>query len=260
MPPTDARNDTPIDPTDAQNDAPIDPTDAGQRLAELERDVRALGHEIRSPLVALKGFTGLLGETLSGVLDESGRHFLARIEEAGRRIEHRLDDFATLLAIDVESPSRSWVDVARVMEGLVARFKPSLDEVGMRILISPDPPLVHADQAQLELALSHLIGNALQHGTPSEPRHVQIHVERDEGCTRIGVVDGGPGMDAAFAARAFTPFDSAGTRHRRVDDGRESTGIGLAIVRRVAAAHGGQARLETEPGRGTRVVLTFPHP
>ena len=231
-----------------------------QRLAELERDVRALSHGIRSPLVALKGFSGLLAEEHAEALGESGRHFLQRIEEASRRIESRLNDFAQLLAIDEESPSRSWTDPTPLIESLASSFKGALDEAGMRILMSNDPPLVYCDQRQLEVALTHLIGNALQHGVPAEPRHVQIRITGDDAATTISVTDDGPGMEEAMAERAFEPFDAAGEQRRRFDDGRESTGIGLALVRRIADAHGGEARFETAPGRGMTVTLTFPHP
>jgi signal transduction histidine kinase len=226
---------------------------------ELERDVRAFSHGIRSPLVALKGFAGLLDEECGDRLGESGRHFLKRIDEASRRIEWRLNDFAQLRSIHDEGPSRGWIDPSPLIEALATAFKAALDETGMRILMSNDPPLVYCDQAELEVALTHLVGNALQHGVPSEPRHVQIHITRDETATRLCVCDDGPGMDESIARRAFEPFESAGDRRRRFDDGRESTGIGLALARRIAEAHGGTARLETGPGEGTRVFLTFPH-
>jgi len=230
-----------------------------RRIADLERDIHALSHSIRSPLVALKGFAGLLQEELAEGLGDNGRHFLGRISEAGRRIEARLNDLAQLHAATEKPPSRTWIDPAPLVEALAAEFKPTLDETGMRILLSQDLPLVHCEPRLLELALRHLIGNALQHGTPSEPRHVEISIERLESETRVAVKDGGPGMDEALAQRAFEPFDSAGSRIRRFDDGRESSGIGLALVKRIAEAHGGRALLETAPGRGTRVVVTLPH-
>jgi two-component system OmpR family sensor kinase len=230
-----------------------------RRIAEVERDLHALSHAIRSPLVALKGFAGLLRDEISDSASENGIHFLSRIVEAGRRIEHRLDDLGQLLDVSEQNPNRSWVDPRPLIEALAAEFKPALDESGMRILLSHDTPLIHCDRSQLETALTHLIGNALQHASPSEPRHVQIRIERDDTHTRVLVIDSGPGMDEALARRAFEPFDCAGDRRRRFDDDRESSGIGLALVGRIAAAHGGAASIDTTPGGGTTVVMTFPH-
>ncbi len=230
-----------------------------ERIAELERDLHALSHTIRSPLVALKGFAGLLEEEAAGQLGDNGRHFLGRISEAGRRIELRLNDLAQLMTIAEQAPAAGWVDPVSIVEALAGEFKPALDDTGMRILVSQEPPLVYCDRAQLELALRHLIGNALQHGAPSEPRHVEIHIHRDDAGTHVSVTDSGPGMEPSVEQRAFDPFDCAGDRQRRFDDARESSGIGLALVERIAIAHGGTVRIETEPGRGTTVVINFPH-
>jgi len=237
----------------------LEHADRARSLAGLERDVHALSHSIRSPLVAVKGFAGLLEEELGEQLDDSGRHFLGRIQEAGRRMEWQLNDLNQLLALYEQAPSANWCDPVPVIESLASEFKPALDEAGMRILVSLDVPLVYCDRAQLALALRHLIGNALQHGAPSEPRHVEVHVARSESDTRVTVTDSGPGMDEALARRAFEAFDRSGERHRCFDGGRESSGVGLGLVRRIAEAHGGDAAIESDPGRGTRVVMTFPH-
>lgn len=244
---------SPADPAQSRSDA------AALRTEELEASLHAISHSIRSPLVALKGFTSLLAGELGAESGAKSHHFLARIDEAERRIEWRLDDLGELVALNEQVPIRSWTDPASLVDALGAEFKPALDETGMRILASRDAPFIHCDRGLLETALRHLIGNALQHGVPSEPRHVQIEIERFETETVVSVLDHGPGMDEGQRRRAFEPFDAAGARTRRFDDGRESTGIGLSLVRRIARAHGGEARITSEPGRGTRVVMTFPH-
>ncbi len=230
-----------------------------ERIASLERDLHALSHTIRSPLVALKGFAGLLEEDVAERLGDNGRHFLGRIVEAGRRIELRLNDLSQLMNLAEQPPNPGWIDPIGIVEALAADFKPALDDTGMRILVSQDPPLVYCDAVQLELALRHLIGNALQHGAPSEPRHVEVQFVRDDDGTHVRVADAGPGMDPSVEGRAFEPFDTAGGRQRRFDEGRESSGVGLALVERIAIAHGGRVRLDTSAGHGTAVVITFPH-
>lgn len=262
------RCDTPEDATDLKQrcDTPEDATDLKQRcnalehrVAELERDFHALSHSIRSPLVALKGFAGLLEEEFDSGLGDNGRHFLGRISEAGRRIETRLNDLAEVLSVYEQPPVPTWVDPVPVIEGLAGEFKPALDDTGMRLLIERDLPMIYCDRAKLALALTHLIGNALQHGASAQPHQIQIRAERDATETRVSVVDTGAGMEAPIEQRAFDLFDSAGDRTRRFDDGRESSGVGLALVRRIAESHGGEAILESGPDRGTRVVMSFPH-
>ena len=238
--------------------AEIDPRD--RRIADLERDLHALSHSIRSPLVALKGFAGLLEEEAGDTLGDNGRHFLGRISEAGRRIEWRLNDLGTLLAIRDDPTTRTWVDLEPVLDDLGAVLKPVLERADARLIRPYDAPPIWCDQAQLRTALLHLIGNALQHAVSDANPDIHVRVRRGDEASEITVLDSGPGMEAPVAERAFSLFECAGERRRSFEDGRESTGLGLALVRRIAEAHSGRAWIKNEPGEGLRVVLSLPHP
>ena len=240
------------------SEAGRDPRD--ERIAQLERDMHALSHSIRSPLVALKGFAGLLEEEARDALDDNGRHFLGRISEAGRRIEWRLNDLGALLAVSERPGPRSWVDLLPLLDDLAAELKPAFDRTGARLVRPVEAPLVWCDRAQLRTALLHLLGNALQHGVTDAHPDVHVRAQQSDEATEISVIDGGVGMDAALCARAFDLFDCAGERRRCFGEGRESTGVGLALVRRVAMAHGGMAWIESEPGNGVRATISLPHP
>ena len=263
MPPSLRRRTQPApEPNDTRRpDAPASARDARDlRIAELERDLHSLAHALRSPLVALKGFTGLLEEDAAERLDENGRHFLGRIAEASRRIEWRLDDLSQLLQLAEAPPACTWVDLEVLLEDLAAEIKPALEDRDARLCVPLEPPKVWADRGQLRLALEHLVRNALQHAVGPDAPDIHLRVEHADAGLAIAVIDGGPGIDGARIDSAFELFEAAGGRVRPGPDERESTGLGLALVRRVARAHGGEAHIERGAEGGTRVVVTLPNP
>lgn len=235
-----------------------DPRD--ERITELEADLESLSHSIRSPLVALKGFAGLLEEEAGGKLGENGLHFLGRVKEAGQRIEWRLDDLGRLLEIGDGAFARQWVDPGPVLDSIGSELKELIEARDAHLVRPEDAPSIWCDRSQLRLALVHLIGNALQHGVTEKAREIRIQLASVGHATEISVADDGPGIDASLRAHAFDLFACAGERRRIFESGRESTGLGLTLARRIARAHGGSARIESTPGQGVRVTLSFPRP
>ena len=105
----------------------------------------------------------------------------------------------------------------------------------------------------LRRVLDNLLDNAVRHGGDGQP--VTLRVAADAGAVRFEVVDRGPGLSADELAHVFTPFwRSDGSRTR--DTG--GVGLGLALAREIARAHGGDVTLDSAPGRGTRAVLRLP--
>jgi len=232
--------------------------DVDRRIRELEADLHALSHSIRSPLVALKGFASLLDEEARDQLGENGRHFLGRISEAGRRIEWRLNDVGQLLAVSPTRVVRAWIDPATVLDDLSAALKPIIEERGARLSRPHESEMLWCDRSLLRTALLHLVGNALQHAASDSQPEIVVRIRRADAYAELSVIDHGPGLDAEQQTRAFELFACWGDRRRVFEHGRESTGLGLALVRRIAQAHGGSAHIESEPGAGVSAVIRLP--
>ena len=112
---------------------------------------------------------------------------------------------------------------------------------------------MHADAGRLRQIIDNLIGNAIQHSPPGTP--VAVSVSSEPGSGRLTVADSGPGMTREQASHVFERFyrtDGARTR------ARGGTGLGLAIAASLAAAHGGELTVDTEPGRGAVFHLCLP--
>ena len=158
---------------------------------------------------------------------------LARFD-TGRSLDLRLVDLASITAQAVQA--------ARI----VNPGRPVT-------LLAGDPVIVYADEERLRQIIDNLIGNAMQHTPPRSPVTVSV-----TSTTRLGemiVADNGPGMTAEQAARVFERFyrtDDARTR------ARGGTGLGLSIAASLAAAHGGDITVDTQPGKGAAFHVHLP--
>ncbi len=222
-----------------------------RKNSELEHTVSAVSHDLRSPLVAVLGFTRLLRDDFSGVLGDSGRHYLRRIEEAGRTMEAMIQDLLEFARIGRSEPRRSHVDPREVLLQLRGELKPRLDEKLVTLSLPDDPPVLYCDRTQLYQVVANLVGNAIDHMGSHENPQVRIAIRADREEHRVSVTDNGRGIDPADHERVFELFHSQ-------SPGRRGTGIGLAIVRKIAAAHGGRAWVESQPGTGASFHVTFP--
>jgi signal transduction histidine kinase len=220
--------------------------------AELEHCVNALAHDLRSPLVALLGFSRLLRQDYGAQLDETGEHFLDRIEQAGRTMDALVHDLLELSRIGKAGERPAPVDPRLVLVQLHAELKPRLEAEGIELSLPEDPPTVTCDRTRLYQLFSNLIGNAIEHmGSCAQPR-ISVDVEDLGDAYRLRVSDAGRGIPREQHERIFEIYQTADPGRRR-----RGTGMGLAIVRRIAEAHGGRAWVESEPGRGATFYVTL---
>jgi signal transduction histidine kinase len=227
-----------------------------RRNDELEHCVNALAHDLRSPLVALLGFSRLLRQDYGPRLDETGAHFLDRIEQAGRTMEEMIHDLLELSRIGRPGERRSLVEPRAILLQLCAELKPRLDAEGIQISVPEQLPLVYCDRTRLYQVFSNLIGNAIDHMGDCEDRRVVVEIDEQPDQHHIRVRDFGRGIDPEHHDRIFDVLHSLTPRRER---GR-GTGMGLAIVRKVAETHGGRAWVESRAGEGATFHVTLPRP
>jgi PAS domain S-box-containing protein len=223
------------------------------RAEELQHWVNAISHDLRSPLVAVLGFARLLREDYTETLDAQGLRFLQRIEEAGRTMESLVHDLLEFARIGGREPKRVHVDPREVLLQLQAELKPRLEEARVSLVLPEEPPLLWCDRTQLYQVVSNLVGNAIDHmGTASEPR-IDVDIFEQDGMQHLVVRDHGCGIEHDDQDRIFEIFQTCD----RATAGRSGTGIGLAVVRKIAESHGGAAWVESTPGTGSAFHVTF---
>jgi len=221
---------------------------------ELEHCITSLAHDLRSPLVALLGFSRLLRQEYGEAIGETGRHFVDRIEEAGRTIEGLVHHVLELSRVGQPGERSEWVDPREVLSQLRAELKPRLEEAGIELVLpEPAPPLLSCDRTRLYQLFSNLIGNAIQHmGSPAHPR-IEVQVVEEADAHLISVRDNGRGIDPAHVGRIFEPFQSFATSSRS-----RGAGMGLAIVKKIVEKRGGEISVESELGKGTTFRIRLP--
>lgn len=221
---------------------------------ELEGYVDSVAHDLRSPLVSLLGFTRLLQQDYEESLDDTGRHFLDRVEQAGRTMDGLIHHLLELARIRRPGELQSLTDPRRVLQQVEAELKLRLEENEVKLLLPESPPMMRVDTTRLYQVLSNLIGNALVHGLGGGPGRVEVEVLEGSDHHVLVVSDDGRGIPEEEQERIFEVFHTG----RGVRRGDQSNGIGLAIVKKIAEAHGGRVWVRSAAGAGAHFHVLFP--
>jgi signal transduction histidine kinase len=225
------------------------------RLEELERCLRSMAHDLKSPLASLRGLVSLVDGGLRDGLDPTEytgdlRANVLRVEELVQALVDTCQDAE--LAKD-----RRFVPSAQLLHQLALEFKRDLEERGIELVLPANPPAVFANARRFRQVVMNLILNAMQHmGEVDSPR-IEIAIEDGGEADVLIVRDNGQGLPPTAQAQILELFRTAAADN---DEGWRSSGFGLSIVRRVMRAHGGEVELATEPGHGVQVRATFPRP
>jgi signal transduction histidine kinase len=222
-----------------------------ERALERERSfVADASHELRTPLALLKTELELALRTprTEAELEQALRSAAGETDRLAQLVEDLL-----VLARSDEGRlplRRSPVRMRDVLASVAERFRRRAESAGRTIEVeAPEPLVVEADAVRLEQALGNLVENALRHGRGS----IRLAASEGGGFVELHVLDEGPGFSSAFLDRAFERF-------ARADEARTEggAGLGLAIARVIAEAHGGSAHACGRAGGGADVWLALP--
>ncbi|SFB49614.1 two-component system, OmpR family, sensor kinase [Amycolatopsis marina] len=220
-----------------------------------------VGHELRTPLFGIKGLTELY--RMGALPERTDVHeAMRRIEREAARLTALTEDLLLLAQLD-QAPDaqldRAPMDL-RTLAGDARHDLRALDPArtieltGPGGIGPPGPAPVHADEARLRQVVTNLVGNAIVHTPPGTP--VRVGVGTANSRAVLEIADQGPGMAAEQADRVFDRFYR--TDRSRNHSGGASTGLGLAIARSLARAHGGDIELDTALGDGACFRITLP--
>ncbi|MCP5066049.1 MAG: hypothetical protein GY946_05725 [bacterium] len=217
-----------------------------ERLAALGQMAAGLAHEIRNPLASMEVLAGLLKRRLD---DPEHLELLEDLIEEQHRIGSAVD--ACLAFVRPAPPERASIDLSSLVREAANRAARRAGFAGQLDLPEAQGPQVALDAVQITQAVVDLTLNAIQAmdeaGTPS-PR-IALVIEAAADAVVIGVADNGPGIPTELQERIFSPFFT--TR-------AEGSGVGLALVQKTVASHGGSLQLESRPGHGAAFRLHLP--
>ena len=223
--------------------------------AELERFSYTVSHDLKSPLVTMKGFLGYLEQDAVTGNVERLKGDTKRIANAVDKMSQLLDDLLELSRIGrfVNPPEIvSFEELAREALELVGG---RIRERGVAVTLQPNLSAVYGDRRRLIEVLQNLLDNAAKYmGDQTEPR-IEIgergeHADAERGQPIFFVRDNGIGIAPEYQERIFGLFN-------KLDPASEGTGIGLALVRRIIEFHGGRIWVESEAGKGSAFCFTI---
>lgn len=229
---------------------------------DLERFAYVVSHDMREPLRMVSSYLQLLERRYADELDEDAEEFIEYAVDGAERMRRMIEDLLEYSRAGREEVDRRPVDCNDVLEAVRSNLRVALDESDADLVVG-ELPAVNADRGQLVQLFQNLVDNAVRHSEGSPAIEITASTHRGDGPPPIeapdatdlsgwvvSVSDDGPGIPPDKTDEVFDLF--AGS------DRSDSTGIGLAICRRIVERHGGEMWVESTPGEGTTFSFTVP--
>ena len=219
---------------------------------ELERFTYTVSHDLKAPLVTIKGFLGLLRRDLNKSKMDRVFDDIGRMERATEQMYHLLEQLLELSRIGRLQNPAAEVRLSDLVRNVLEVEEPRIQQRGVEIVRSDGDLLLYGDQARLQTAIKNLVENAIKYLGDNPAPRIEIGGREDGETTLVWVRDNGRGLAPENLEKVFELFT-------RLASDVTGTGLGLGIVRRVAELHGGKVWVESEgEGRGATFFLRLP--
>lgn len=219
---------------------------------ELEAFSYSVSHDLRAPLRAICGFTQALQDHSSSTLDATSLGYLQRVRLAGDRMSGLIDDLLALSRLTRAEMRLQGVEMSTLAEEVLAELRERDPERQVETVVEPGL-VAWGDPALLRILLENLLGNAWKFSARTASARIEFSAhEQADGGKAFCVRDNGVGFDMRYVHKLFGAF-------QRLHSQSEfpGTGIGLAIVQRIAVRHGGRVWCEAQPGQGAVFFFTL---
>lgn len=218
---------------------------------ELEAFSYSVSHDLRAPLRAIQGYTQMLNEDYGTLLDDEGKRIIDVVKSNTTRMGKLIDSLLAFSHLGRKEIQKTNID----MNGLTRNV---FDEIERSARHNANITIADLHNAKGDYNLVHqvmlnLVSNALKYSSKKEQPVIEISSEKKDNQVIFSVKDNGAGFDMQFANKLFGVFQRLHT-----DNEFEGTGIGLAIINRIVAKHGGQVWAEGKVDEGAAFYFTLP--
>ncbi len=219
-----------------------------------------VGHELTKPLTSISGYVELLEDKFGKIADSDEKRYFLRLRESIGHLEELVESFVQLLRFDRVGEQAGEFELVDI-RGLVEKLRPreGNERVRLRNSIDPGMPPILLRRKHLEVILDNLISNALKHGGENVPVTVDAEIIRERRGSAaanvliVTVTDEGVGIPEHEIEEIFNPF-YRGDSDRRAG----GLGLGLALVKNMIDIMGGEIRVNSSSGEGTKVTISVP--
>ena len=223
---------------------------------ELERFTYTVSHDLKSPLITIKGFLELLEQdALSGNIDRL-KNDIKRIDSAADKMKRLLDELLELSRIGRRLNPVSEISPTELIRETLELLEGTIRKQGIRVIVEDDLPSFSGDRPRIQEVYQNLIENACKYmGEQKEPLikiGARLIADGENEHNEYYVEDNGMGIEPDYLQKIFEIFE-------KLDPNSEGSGIGLALVKRIIEVHGGQIKAESGgPGLGSTFTFTLP--
>jgi len=217
---------------------------------ELESFAYTVSHDLRTPLRAINGFTNILMEDYSVLLDERGQRICNTINSNALKMGQLIDDLLTFSRIGRNEMNFAVFDMKSTINAVFDDLYPEKTIRNIKLKIG-DMPNIYGDRAMYKQVWSNLISNAVKFSSKREIQEIKINCDIDNEDLIFSIKDNGCGFNMKYHNKLFGVF-----QRLHNDKEFEGSGVGLAIVQRIIQRHGGKVWAEAELGKGAKFYFT----
>jgi signal transduction histidine kinase len=223
-----------------------------EEIAELERFTYTVSHELKSPIITIKGYIGSIDHDLREENYTRAKRDLQRVSTAADKMHDAISDLLELSRIGRIINPPEEIHLANLIEDVLKTMDEQLRLHHITVKIQTDLPVAYMDRVRLREVFENLIDNAVKYiGRPSAPL-IEIGTQNKRYETVLFIRDNGIGIEPKYHAKIFGLFD-------KLDATSEGTGIGLALVKRIIEMQGGRIWVESEGlDKGSTFCFTIP--
>lgn len=218
---------------------------------ELDAFTYSVSHDLKSPIVTVKGFLAHLRDELETGSIRAAYTAIDRIEHAVSRMSHLIDEMHELSRVGQAAAEHETVALNNAVGAVLNDLQRELDNRNLMVRVQSAMPDVHVHALSLERLIKNLIVNAMIHGCTKNGMEIRISAVSRQSMIQFTVADDGAGIDPSHHERVFELF-------QRNNATAQGSGVGLALVLKIATVHGGRAWVESEPGQGAAFHVTLP--
>jgi PAS domain S-box-containing protein len=220
---------------------------------ELESFSYSISHDLRAPLRAIDGYSRMVEEDYGDRFDDEGKRMLGIVREEALKMGRLIDDLLAFSKLSRKSIDEAVnVDMTALAKAVAQELLRDQDGARIRLDIWPLPP-ARGDGALFRQVWVNLLSNAIKYSGSKAQAEILVTGEITNGEAVYRVQDNGVGFDMKYAGKLFGVF-----QRLHAADEFDGTGVGLAIVQRVVARHGGSVRADARVGEGATFYFTLP--
>ena len=225
-----------------------------QQLNEANRELRELtfiaAHDLKTPMRGIGILAGMMAEDYHDKLDEKGRKSLDMLVGRARRMGNFIDGLVVYSKLGPAIGEKEEINLNDILKEVSTELQAS--ETNIEVTIETELPLVMAKRTHIVQVFRNLLDNAVKYMNKPEGQ-IKIGCVEEDGFWKFSVADNGPGIEERYFEKIFKIFQILSNR-----DDSESTGMGLAVVKKIVEMYGGRVWVQSEVGSGSTFFFTLP--